>query len=68
MLFRSLAVVCPSFVADCLETLEEVAVRGRETFLAAGGERFVFVPCPNDHPLFLDALARRARAPLGDPP
>jgi len=36
---RHLAVVCPSFVADCLETLEEVQIRGRDQFLAAGGER-----------------------------
>lgn len=59
---RRVAVLCPSFVADCLETLEEIAIRGRERFLAAGGERFVFVPCPNDHPRFIEALARRIRA------
>lgn len=62
---RRVAVLCPSFVADCLETLEEVGIRGREQFLSAGGERFVAVPCPNDHPLFIDALARLARARLG---
>ena len=41
---RSVAVVAPGFSADCLETLEEMAIRGRETFEAAGGERFAYLP------------------------
>jgi ferrochelatase len=45
---RRVAVVAPGFSADCLETLEEMALRGRETFLAAGGERFAYLPCLND--------------------
>ncbi len=53
-----LAVVCPSFVADCLETLEEIAMRGRATFLEAGGEAFTYLPCPNDDPDWIAALAR----------
>ena len=52
-----LAVVCPSFVADCLETLEEIAMRGRETFLGAGGAAFTYLPCPNDAPDWIAALA-----------
>lgn len=44
---KRLAVVCPSFVADCLETLEEVAIRARESFLEAGGEELVLVPSLN---------------------
>ncbi|NIJ66152.1 ferrochelatase [Sphingomonas leidyi] len=44
------AVVAPGFSADCLETLEELAIRGRETFLAAGGSRFAYLPCLNDGP------------------
>ncbi len=52
-----LAVVCPSFVADCLETLEEIAIRGRASFLAAGGESLHYVPCLNDDPLWIEALA-----------
>ncbi len=52
-----LAVVCPSFVADCLETLEEIAMRGRETFLGAGGTSFTYLPCPNDAPDWIAALA-----------
>jgi ferrochelatase len=54
---RRLAVVCPAFVADNLETLEEIGVRAREQFLAAGGERLTLVPCLNDDPHWIDALA-----------
>jgi ferrochelatase len=42
------AIVAPGFSADCLETLEELAIRGRETFLAAGGTDFAYLPCLND--------------------
>ena len=42
------ALVAPGFSADCLETLEELAIRGRETFLAAGGTDFAYLPCLND--------------------
>jgi ferrochelatase len=45
---RKLAIVAPGFAADCLETLEELAIRGRETFLAAGGTDFAYLPCLND--------------------
>ncbi len=45
---RRVAVVAPGFSADCLETLEEMAMRGSDTFLAAGGERFAYLPCLND--------------------
>jgi ferrochelatase len=58
-----LAVVCPSFVADCLETLEEMEMRGRETFLGAGGAAFTYVPCLNDDPVWIDALAALCRKP-----
>lgn len=44
---KNVAVVAPAFVADCLETLEEIAMRGREQFLRAGGERFAYLPCLN---------------------
>ena len=43
-----LAIFAPGFAADCLETLEELAIRGRETFLAAGGTDFAYLPCLND--------------------
>jgi ferrochelatase len=42
------AILAPGFAADCLETLEELAIRGRETFLAAGGSDFAYLPCLND--------------------
>ena len=42
------AIVAPGFSADCLETLEELAIRGRDTFLAAGGTHFAYLPCLND--------------------
>lgn len=45
---KKVAIVAPGFSADCLETLEELAIRGRETFLTAGGDRFAYQPCLND--------------------
>ncbi len=45
---RKIAVLAPGFSADCLETLEELAIRGRDTFLEAGGTRFAYLPCLND--------------------
>ncbi len=53
---KRLLVMCPAFVSDCLETLEEIGIRGRETFLNAGGTEFHLIPCLNEHPLWLDAL------------
>lgn len=47
---QKIAVVAPGFAADCLETLEEIAIRGRETFLRAGGTHFAYLPCLNDRP------------------
>ena len=49
-------VMCPGFVADCLETLEEIAQEAREAFLHAGGEHFSYVPCLNDSPAWIAAL------------
>lgn len=45
---KNLAIVCPAFVSDCLETLEEISVEGKEEFLHAGGENFHYIPCLND--------------------
>ncbi|MCU0669831.1 MAG: ferrochelatase [Myxococcota bacterium] len=59
---RRLAVACPSFVADCLETIEEIGIRAREQWLELGGEDLVLVPCVNDHPLWVEALATWIRA------
>ncbi len=52
----ALDVVCPGFAADCLETLEEIAVENREYFLGAGGERYRYIPALNDDPAHIDAL------------
>ena len=54
---KKLLIICPAFVSDCLETLEEIAIRGRESFLKAGGESFTMIPCLNIHPLWIKALA-----------
>jgi len=64
---KRIGVVCPSFVADCLETLEEMEMRGRETFLGAGGESFTYVPCLNDDPAWIAALATLCRKPAAVP-
>jgi protoporphyrin/coproporphyrin ferrochelatase len=53
---RKLAILAPGFSADCLETLEELAIRGRTTFEAAGGERFAYLPCLNDSPAGMKML------------
>ena len=50
------AILAPGFSADCLETLEELAIRGRDTFLAAGGTDFAYLPCLNDSPAGLEML------------
>lgn len=50
-------VICPGFVSDCLETLEEIAMEGKETFEQAGGRRLAYIPCLNDHPTWIHALA-----------
>ena len=54
---KKLLVMCPAFVADCIETLEEIGIRGREQFIAAGGEDLQLVPCLNAQPHWTTALA-----------
>jgi ferrochelatase len=58
---KKIVVVCPAFVSDCLETLEEMGEEGREIFLHAGGESFDLVPCLNVHPLWISAMAKWIR-------
>jgi ferrochelatase len=53
---KKIAVVCPGFSADCLETLEEVAMEGRETFMEHGGTHFAYLPCLNDTPNGIEML------------
>ncbi|KIC89653.1 ferrochelatase [Flavihumibacter sp. ZG627] len=55
---KKLLVVCPAFVSDCLETLEEIAEEGKEEFLHAGGEVFTIIPCLNLHPMWVNTLVR----------
>jgi ferrochelatase len=59
---KKLLVVCPAFVSDCLETLEEIAEQGKEIFLHAGGESFTVIPCLNIHPLWINAIAKWIRS------
>jgi ferrochelatase len=58
---RTLAVYCPAFVADCLETLEEIGIRAREQWLGLGGTELVLVPSLNASPRWVDAVAALAR-------
>ena len=53
---KKLAVVTPAFVADCLETLEEIAMEGKDEFLKAGGESYKHIPCMNDNDDWVDVM------------
>ncbi|MBY0370499.1 ferrochelatase, partial [bacterium] len=64
---RHLNVLTPSFTADCLETLEEVAIRGQEAFHKAGGETLKLIPSLNDHPAWAEAVRRIAVEPAYQP-
>ncbi len=58
---KNLLVISPAFVADCLETLEELSIEGRDIFLEAGGISFKQIPCLNDHPAYISFLEKRVR-------
>ena len=64
---KRLLVMCPAFVTDCLETLEEISMRGKESFLGAGGESFVQIPCLNLNSSWIDYAASRVEAFAGTP-
>ncbi len=55
---KRLLVICPAFVSDCLETIEEIGIRGNESFKAAGGESLSLIPCLNEHPRWIEALSQ----------
>ncbi len=55
---KKVHVLCPGFSADCLETLEEIAMENRDTFLAAGGEHYAYIPCLNDRPSHIASLSQ----------
>lgn len=57
-------VMCPGFTGDCLETLEEIAMEGRQAFLAAGGKAFQYIPCLNDDDAWIAALGALAQRNL----
>ena len=62
MMIKNLLVICPGFASDCVETLEEINIQGRESFLRKGGENFDLIPCLNDnsdHINLLEKLIKR---------
>jgi len=63
---KKLLIVCPAFVADCLETSEEISVEGKKSFLAAGGESFTAIPCLNDRDDWIHTFAQYCEKHDGD--
>jgi ferrochelatase len=59
---KKLLVMCPAFVTDCLETLEEIALQGSEEFKQAGGESLTLIPCLNDHEQWVSVISRWCEA------
>ena len=57
---KKLLVICPAFVADCLETIEEIGMRGCEQFMAGNGKEYTRIPCMNEHPQWITALEKMA--------
>lgn len=55
---KKILVTCPAFVSDCLETLEEIGMEGKHSFLESGGESFTMIPCMNLHPLWVQAIGK----------
>jgi len=64
---KRMLVICPAFVSDCLETIEEIGMRGCEQFMAASGKEFTRIPCMNEHPLWIAALEKMIAGFLGQP-
>lgn len=62
---KTVDMMCPGFVSDCLETLEEIAMEGKEDFLTQGGQAYRYIPCLNDHPDWIKALADLVENQLG---
>ncbi|MBN9312092.1 MAG: ferrochelatase [Chryseobacterium sp. 39-10] len=63
---KNLAIVCPAFVSDCLETLEEISVEGKEHFLHAGGENFHYIPCLNDEDHWIEVVKTLCEEKMND--
>ena len=60
--YKKIKVICPAFTTDCLETLEEIAMEGKEIFEEAGGEHFEHIPCLNENENFIEFLAGKVHA------
>lgn len=58
---KKLLILCPAFVSDCLETLEEIAMRGKETFMEAGGEEYEMIPCMNTQQPWVDTVVEMVK-------
>jgi ferrochelatase len=58
---KKILVMSPAFVSDCLETIEELGIRGQESFVQAGGESYQLIPCLNEHPAWITALENMAK-------
>ena len=61
---KKVLVICPAFISDCLETLEEIGIRAKEDFIKAGGESLELIPCLNDHPDWVKLLGQWLEQPL----
>jgi ferrochelatase len=59
---KRMMVICPAFVSDCLETIEEIGMRGCEDFMKASGKEYTRIPCMNEHPLWIKALENMANS------
>ena len=64
---KKIKVVCPSFISDCLETLEEIEERGKEDFMANGGETYEYIPCVNTSEAWVEALVQLIEACVATP-
>ena len=58
---KNLLVICPGFASDCVETLEEINIQGRESFIENGGKNFDLIPCLNDNDEHIDLLEHLIR-------
>lgn len=63
---KKLAIVCPAFVSDCLETLEEISIEGKEIFLHNGGERFDYIPCLNEQADWINVVKQLSEEKLAE--
>jgi protoporphyrin/coproporphyrin ferrochelatase len=62
---KKIAIIAPAFSVDCIETLEEIAITGREQFEHAGGEKFAYIPCLNDSDVGMEMIEKLVRKELG---